>query len=382
MTILFADCFFALKEEGMELDALLHKEELTREDLVTLLGLTEEEDRQKLYDAAYALKLKYIGNVDYYRGLLEFSNRCIKNCKYCGIRRDNQEVKRFDTSREDILAMARWAYERHYGSLTLQSGERQDPEFIEFVEEILREIKKIGHGALGITLCVGEQTEETYRRWFEAGAHRYLLRIETSNPAFYAKLHPQDGHHEWTVRRDCILTLKKIGYQVGTGDMIGLPGQTLEDLADDILFYKKLKIDMIGMGPYVVHHQTPLGQEVLRGGGDSFEARKHRFILGLNMIAATRLCLKNVNIAATTALQALNPIGREMGLKAGANILMPIVTVPKYRAQYLLYDNKPCVSDTPDMCKNCLESRIHSIGERVGWDEWGDSPRYFTDHQA
>ena len=372
-----------MAEQGghMELEALLHKEELTKEEIAALLGLTDKKERQRLYDAAYAVKLKYIGNVDHYRGLLEFSNRCIKNCRYCGIRRENEAVERFDTSREDILAMARWAYEQHYGSLTLQSGERQDPEFIAFVEEILREIKEIGGGALGITLCVGEQTEETYRRWFEAGAHRYLLRIETSNPALYARLHPQDGHHEWTVRRDCLLTLKKIGYQVGTGDMIGLPGQTLEDLAADILFYKKLKIDMIGMGPYVVHHQTPIGRAVMAEGGDSPAAREHRFILGLNMIAVTRLCLKNVNIASTTALQALNPFGREFGLKAGANILMPIVTLPRYRKQYLLYDNKPCVGDSPDQCRNCLEARVHSIGDRIGWDEWGDSPRYFTDHR-
>ena len=157
---------------------------------------------------------------------------------------------------------------------------------------------------MGLTLCVGEQTEETYRRWFEAGAHRYLLRIETSNPALYRTLHPQDGHHKWEVRRDCLKTLKKIGYQVGTGDMMGLPGQTLDDLACDIEFFRHMDIDMIGMGPYVVHHNTPIGKHVLAAGGDSKEAQNQRFILGLNMIAVTRLYLKNVNIAATTALQA------------------------------------------------------------------------------
>jgi biotin synthase len=364
----------------MELDVLLHKEELTREDLAALLGLTDPKDRQKLYQAAYAVKLKYIGNVDHYRGLLEFSNRCIKNCRYCGIRRDNMEAVRFDTPREEILEMAQWAYEQRYGSLTLQSGERQDPEFIDYVEGLLREIKKIGKGTLGITLCVGEQTEATYRRWFEAGAHRYLLRIETSNPMLYARLHPRDGHHEWTVRRDCLKALKRIGYQVGTGDMIGLPGQTLEDLADDILFYREMGIDMIGMGPYVVHHNTPIGKEVMAAGGDCPEARQRRFILGLNMIAVTRLFLKDVNIASTTALQALNPLGRELGLLAGANILMPIVTLPRFRPQYLLYDGKPCVEDTPDQCKNCLASRVASVGDRVGFGEWGDSPHYFASH--
>lgn len=364
----------------MDLQTLLHKENLDREDLVTLLGLTDPEDRKALYDAAYQVKSASVGRVAYYRGLLEFSNRCIKDCLYCGIRRDNEEVERFDTAREDILAMARWALDNQYGSLTLQSGERQDEEFITFVEGLIRDIKKLSDRKLGLTLCLGEQTEETYRRWLEAGAHRYLLRIETSNPALYATLHPRDGHHEWTVRKHCLEILRKLGYQVGTGVMIGLPGQTLEDLADDILFYRDMDIDMIGMGPYVVHHNTPLGKQVVAEGGNTPEAQQHRFILGLNMIAVTRLFLKDVNIAATTALQALNPLGRELGLKAGANILMPIVTLPKFRPDYLLYDNKPCVEDSPDQCRNCLSARVASVGDTVGFGKWGDSPHYFREH--
>lgn len=350
---------------------------MDRYDLVTLLGLTDADDRQALYDAAYAVKAETVGRVAYYRGLIEFSNRCIKNCRYCGIRRDNTEVERFDTERDDILAMARWTYEAGYGSLTLQSGERQDEEFISYIEDLVRDIKKIGNGGLGLTLCVGEQTEETYHRWFAAGAHRYLLRIETSNPALYARLHPQDGHHEWTVRRDCLRALGRIGYQVGTGDMIGLPGQTLEDLADDILFYRDMNIDMIGMGPYVVHHQTPVGKEVLAAGCDSQTDKLHRLHLGLAMIAVTRLFLRDVNIAATTALQALHPLGRELGLRAGANILMPIVTLPQFRSQYLLYDNKPCVDEQAEQCRNCLSGRVASVGDTVGLGQWGDAPHFF-----
>ncbi|WP_296397951.1 [FeFe] hydrogenase H-cluster radical SAM maturase HydE [Acidaminococcus timonensis] len=353
---------------------------MTRDDLRTLLGLTDPQDRKRLYDAAYEVKARTVGRVDYYRGLLEFSNRCIKNCKYCGIRRDNEEVERFDTDRKDLLAMAKWAYDNRYGSLTLQSGERQDEEFIAYVEGLLRDIKELSHGELGITLCVGEQTEETYRRWFQAGAHRYLLRIETSNPALYATLHPQDGHHEWSVRKACLEALHRIGYQVGTGVMIGLPGQTLDDLAGDILFYRDMDIDMIGMGPYVVHHNTPIGKEVVAAGGNTEAAQQERFILGLNMIAVTRLFLPDRNIAATTALQALNPLGRELGLKAGANILMPIVTLPKFRPDYLLYDNKPCVEDSPDQCRNCLAGRVASVGDTVGFGKWGDSLHYFKEH--
>ena len=362
----------------MELTAVLQKETWTRDELIYLIGLTDEADRACLYDAAYAVKRRYVGQVDYFRGLIEFSNRCIKNCNYCGIRRDNDEVRRFDTERDDILAMARWAYDNRYGSLTLQSGERQDEAFVDYVEGLVRDIKELSHGELGITLCVGEQADDAYERWFAAGAHRYLLRIEASNPALYATLHPQDGHHRWDVRHHCLQVLRRLGYQVGTGNMIGLPGQTLGDLADDILYYRDMDIDMIGMGPYVVHHHTPIGQAVGTAGLDTPADRKRRFILGLNMIAVTRIFLKDVNIAATTALQALHPLGREMGLKAGANILMPIVTLPKFRPDYLLYDNKPCVEDNPGQCRQCLRARVASVGDTIGFGEWGDAPHCKT----
>lgn len=359
------------------LNTLLHQTHFTKEDIMTLLSLTKPEELQALYDTAYAVKAANVGRVVYYRGLIEFSNRCIKDCLYCGIRRSNEEVERFDTKREDILAMAQWSYDNRYGSLTLQSGERQDEAFISYIVGLVRDIKTLSHGELGITLCVGEQTEETYRRWFDAGAHRYLLRIETSNPNLYQTLHPQDGHHQWLVRKQCLESLRRIGYQVGTGDMIGLPHQTIEDLADDILFYRDMDIDMIGMGPYVVHHHTPIGKAVVENGLDSDEEKLRRLQLGLKMIAVTRLVLPDVNIASTTALQALHPLGRELGLKAGANVLMPIVTLPKFRSQYLLYDNKPCVDEEPNQCKNCLSARVASVGDTIGLGKWGDSPHFY-----
>ncbi len=360
----------------MMIDDVLCSGNLTRSDLIYLLGLTDREEVQALYDRAYAVKAETVGRVVYYRGLVEFSNYCIKDCLYCGIRKSNSHVKRFDTKRDDILAMAQWVYDNGYGSLTLQSGERQDEDFIAHIEGLVRDIKRLSGGKLGITLCVGEQEEDTYRRWFEAGAHRYLLRIETSNPALYAALHPQDGRHDWHVRKACLKSLRSIGYQVGTGVMIGLPGQTTADLADDILFYRDMDIDMIGMGPYAVHHETPLGRKVLADGADSPEERQRRLRLSLNMIAVTRLFLRDVNIAATTALQALHPHGREMGFRAGANVVMPVVTVPAFRSQYLLYDNKPCIEDTPGQCKECLAARIASAGDAVGLGKWGDSPHF------
>lgn len=356
---------------------LLGDQWLTEEELRFLMSVTNEDDLQKIYKKAYQVKAKFVEPVAYYRGLIEFSNRCIKNCKYCGIRRDNDKVDRFDMSYEDIIKMAQWAYDHEYGSITLQSGERSDQEFVDYVVDLIKDIKKIGDGSLGITMCVGEQSEESYRRMVEAGASRYLLRIETTNPDLYHKIHPRDDLHSFEARVECLKRCRKVGFQVGTGVMIGLPGQTEDDLVNDILFYRDMDIDMIGMGPYVVHHDTPLGQEALAMGLDSKEGKDRRIQLGLKMIALTRLFLKDVNIAATTALQALDPLGREKGLEAGANILMPIITIPEHRAKYLLYDNKPCVDDNADKCKDCLTRRVMSIGDRVGWKENGDSKHFF-----
>lgn len=361
---------------------LVGNDRLTVEELRVLMGITDPEALDLVYRKAYEVKAKYVAKVAYYRGLIEFSNRCIKNCWYCGIRRDNDRTERFDMSREDILRMAQWAYDHEYGSLTLQSGERNDPAFVDYVVDLIRDIKKIGDGSLGITMCVGEQTEETYRRMVEAGASRYLLRIESSNRALYEKIHPNDALHSFDTRIECLKALRRVGFQVGTGVMIGLPGQTEEDLVNDILFYRDMDIDMIGMGPYVVHHDTPLGQEALAMGLDSQEGKLRRIQLGLKMIALTRLFLKDVNIAATTALQALDPLGREKGLAAGANILMPIITVPEHRAKYLLYDNKPCVDDNADKCKDCLTRRVMSIGDTVGWKQNGDSRHFGKRMQA
>lgn len=353
---------------------LVGDEWLTEEELRFLMKVTDEDELEAIYKKAYEVKAAYVDKISYYRGLIEFSNRCIKNCVYCGIRRDNEKVDRFDMSREDILKMAQWAYDHEYGSLTLQSGERTDPAFIDYVVSLIRDITAIGD--LGITMCIGEQSEESYRRMREAGAKRYLLRIETTNRELYEKIHPKDEMHSFDTRVACLKSLRKVGFQVGTGVMIGLPGQTEDDLVNDILFYRDMDIDMIGMGPYVIHHDTPLGQEALALGMDTDECKKRRVQLGLKMIALTRLFLKDVNIAATTALQALDKLGREKGLAAGANILMPIITVPEHRAKYLLYDNKPCVDDNADQCKECLTRRVMSIGDRVGWKQHGDSKHY------
>lgn len=340
-------------------------ENLNRDDLIYFLQTEDQTEIDRLMKTAYQLKMKTVGSKVYYRGIIEFSNICAKNCYYCGIRKDNDNVTRFRMTEEEILECAELSWKMNYGSMLLQSGERIDKEFISFVERILRKIKEMSNGELGITLSLGEQTEETYRRWFEAGAHRYLLRIETCNSELYKTLHPQD--HKFDYRFECLNLLRKVGYQVGTGVMMGLPGQTEEMLADDIIFFKKQDIDMIGMGPYIPHEKTPLARKA-----ENWNKEK-QLQLGLKMIALTRLYLKDVNIASTTALQALHQEGREFGLKAGANIIMPNITHTKYRNSYKLYDGKPCTDENATICRACLEERIDKIGEEIGYNEWGDS---------
>ena len=347
----------------------------TRDEMIQLMRLEDPQKLQNLYDAAYKVKLENVGKNAYYRGLIEFSNICVKDCYYCGIRKSSEQ-ERYAMTKDEIISMAIWAHENKYGSITLQSGERQDKEYTDFVSELINEINRVTDGQLAMTLCLGEQSREVYEDWYERGAHRYLLRMETTNQDLYKKLHPDTSLHSFDKRVACLGLLRDIGFQVGSGVMIGLPGQTPEDMVDDILFYKKHDIDMIGMGPYVVHKNTPLGEKVMTKGDDSDEAKSNRFLYGLKMIAITRLYLKDVNIAATTALQALHPLGREMGLKAGANILMPIITLQEYRRKYQLYDDKPCIDDDPEHCKNCLTGRVESVGDIVAFGQRGDPPHF------
>ena len=340
---------------------------LTHRELVEVLTWP---DADELFAAAYAVKLREIGRVVSFRGLVEFGNVCEKDCYYCGIRKSNEKVHRYRMDADEIVHEAEWARKTGYGSLVLQSGELSGEVNIAFVEDVLKRIHAFGGDDFGITISLGEQSDETYRRWREAGAHRYLLRIETSNPELYAKMHP--ASHSWERRRGCLKALRRCGYQVGTGVMSGLPGQTADDLAADIEFFAAEDVDMIGMGPYIPHADTPLGKDVPW----TPELRKDRLELGLRMIAATRLYLHDVNIAAATALQALDPEGREKGLLAGANVIMPNVTETRYRADYQLYAGKPCLNENSTLCQGCLERRISAIGETVLWNERGDSPHW------
>jgi biotin synthase len=227
-----------------------------------------------------------------------------------------------------------------------------------------------------VTLSLGEQTRETYRRWRRAGAHRYLLRMETTNRELYARLHPDyPSAEDWEARRRCLDHLREAGYHVGTGVMIGLPGQTVADLARDLQFFVEQDVDMIGMGPFIPHDDTPLGSDLQAFDPEYCFDAEEQVRLGLNMIACARLLLPDANIASTTALQALSPTGREQGLLAGANVIMPNVTDTEYRADYQLYNGKPGLSENAPETRRTLEESIASIGETIGNGRRGDAPR-------
>ncbi len=354
----------------MTVSDILNREDFSRENIVTLLA-SEGEDKKILFREAARIKEEYIGDKVWFRGLIEFSNICGKNCLYCGIRQGNKIIRRYNLTDAEILAAADFAYRNRYGSIALQSGEIESSSFTKRIENLLYRIKDLSGGELGITLSVGEQEPSVYKRWFDAGAHRYLLRIEATNPDLYSKIHPDNKQHDFRRRLDCLKSLQDTGYQTGTGVMIGLPYQTMDDLAGDLLFMKEFDIDMCGMGPYIEHADTPLA-----GVSEKLLPPGTRFDLTLKMIAVLRIMMKDINMVAATALQAIDPVGREKAINTGANIIMPNITPGMYRDSYKLYNNKPCTDESADDCISCLEARVSLAGSEVVYGEWGDTVHY------
>ena len=333
---------------------------LDREGLAAAIASEDAAFEEALRQEAYHVKVATVGTEVYLRGLIEISNICVKNCLYCGIRRDVR-CQRYELSEEEVLAAAKVAASRRYGSIVIQGGERADRAFTQKITRLLKAIKSIDTGddpPLGITLSLGEQPREVYEEWFHAGAHRYLLRIESSNPDLYRKIHPED--HSYDRRLRALYDLKEIGYQAGTGAMIGLPYQTAEDMAEDLLFYKEFDTPMVGMGPYNPHPETPLTLS-----GVPYPSAQRRFSLGLKMIALLRLLMPDINIAAATALEILDPHGREKGILSGANVLMPNITPSEQMVKYNLYNRKTLnASDVQDLIER---------GIPIGFGRWGDS---------
>lgn len=319
---------------------------LDKNEIIQLL----KEGNEELFAAADRVRKKYVGEEVHLRGLVEFSNYCKQNCLYCGLRKDNKKVKRYRLKEEEVIKFAKNAADMGYKTIVLQSGE--DPYYtVEKMKYIISEIKKFN---VAITLSIGEKTFDEYKAYKEAGANRYLIRIETTDKNLYTKLDPD---MDWQNRLKCLDDLRKLGYEVGTGCLVGLPDQTLESLADDILFFKEINADMIGIGPFIPNQNTPLADTK----GGTFE-------LALKVMALTRLLLPDINIPATTAMETLNPNGRIIALQSGANVIMPNVTQGEYRKFYEIYPGKICVNDTPEKCRGCVSTKINSIGRTVSND--------------
>lgn len=327
------------------LQQAMHTHTLTRAEIVQLLTLT---DAAPLLAAADRVRQQFVGDGVYLRALIEFSNYCKNNCLYCGIRAGNARVHRYRLTPKQIVQTAKRAVSYGYKTVVLQSGED-----VWFGTDVLCDvIRQIKHLDVAVTLSIGEKTYEEYAAYRAAGADRYLLRIETTDKSLYEKLDPGMS---WDNRVRCLHDLKKLGYEVGSGSLVGLPGQTVESLADDLLFFKQLPVDMAGIGPFIPHPQTPLAGEKPDG----------HFDMSLKMMALMRLLLPDINIPATTAMETLHPQGRLLALQSGANVVMPNTTDTEFRPFYELYPGKICLGDSAEKCRGCVERKIQSIGRHV-----------------
>lgn len=312
--------------------------------------LETDEFDQKLFAAADAVRREIYGDEVYIRGLIEFTNYCKNNCYYCGIRRDNRNADRYRLSKDEILECCGEGFELGFRTFVLQGGE--DPYYTdELICDIVSGIRK-NYPECAITLSMGEKSKESYQAFFDAGANRYLLRHETADEVHYRKLHPNSMSLD--NRKECLFNLKEIGYQVGSGFMVGSPYQTTENLVSDLRFLQKLSPDMIGIGPYINHADTPFA---------NFE--NGSFELTLRLISVLRLMFPYALIPSTTALGTISPIGRELGLKAGANVVMPNLSPVSVRKLYSLYENKICTGEEAAQCRGCLEQRVKSAGYRI-----------------
>ena len=327
---------------------------LDRSSIIELLTVTPADE---LYRQADEVRREGVGDDVHLRGLIEFSNICRNDCLYCGIRRGNRQVQRYRMTEEELVETAKRAAALGFQTIVLQSGE--DLHFDQ--ARMCRIIEQIKRLDVALTLSVGERDYEDYKAFRDAGADRYLIRIETTDRDLYHRLNPGMS---WEHRHECLLMIRELGYELGSGIMVGLPGQTVESIADDLLYLKDICIDMAGIGPFIPHPETPLANE---SGGTLEQA--------LSTMAVMRLLMPDINIPATTAMESLHPQGRIMALQAGANVVMPNVTEGEYRRLYELYPGKICVNDTPAHCRSCIGLKIRSIGRTIGQGRGGHMKR-------
>jgi biotin synthase len=320
------------------------------DDLVRALA-ADGDDERELFDLGDAARRESMGEAVHLRALIEFSNYCSRFCEYCGLRSPNVQLERYRMEPAEIIETAVHAASLGYRTVVLQSGEDAWYDRAK-IAQVVRGIK--ARCDIALTLCVGERPTADYAAWREAGADRYLLRIETTNRALYRRLHP---HMSFDNRLACLRALRDLGYQVGSGVLVGLPGQTLQMLAEDLRFMGEFRPDMVGYGPLIPHDQTPLASSP-KGSVD----------VTLRMMAITRLLLPQAYIVSTTALGTLDPLGREKGLQVGGNVVMPNVTPQRYRAFYEIYPDKICIDESAEKCRGCIELRVRSIGRHIATD--------------
>ncbi|MCD8046878.1 MAG: [FeFe] hydrogenase H-cluster radical SAM maturase HydE [Clostridiales bacterium] len=341
-------------------EKLFCEHRLTETEYIELIKHYEDTDLAKyLADEALRLRREIYGDAVYVRGLIEFTNICKNDCFYCGIRKSNPNAERYRLTKEEILDCCENGYHLGYRTFVLQGGE--DGYYTDArLSDIVRTIKD-RYPDCAVTLSVGERSFESYRLLKEAGADRYLLRHETADAEHYRRLHPPELSRE--NRMQCLRDLKHLGYQVGAGFMVGSPYQTAECLAKDLVFLQEFRPEMVGIGPFIPHHDTRFSDEA----AGSVE-------LTLFLLSVIRIMLPHVLLPATTALGTLSPIGRERGMLAGANVVMPNLSPAKNRKQYELYDNKICTGEEAAECRVCLENRMKSVGFRLVTDRGDYKP--------
>lgn len=329
-------------------ERFIENPDFTKPDFVELIKCAEDPEAvRKLKEEAVRIREIYYGKKVFTRGLIEYTNYCKNDCYYCGIRKSNTNAKRYRLTEDEIMACCENGYELGFRTFVLQGGEDAyytDDRMVEIIKKI-----KEAYPECALTLSIGEKSYESYKRFREAGADRYLLRHETANEEHYRKLHPEKM--SLAVRKNCLYDLKKLGYQVGAGMMVGSPYQTTEDLAEDLVFLKELQPEMVGIGPFIPHHDTQFSKEP----AGSVE-------MTLFLLAVIRILLPKVLLPATTALGTMDPLGREKGLQAGANVVMPNLSPVKNRKQYELYDNKICTGEEAAECRGCMGRRVASVG--------------------
>lgn len=339
-----------MNEKKQLIDKLKSEQMLSKEEFLELLKEWNTEEEEYLYAQARQVREAVYGKDVYLRGLIEFTNYCKNDCYYCGIRKSNGKASRYRLTRQQILDCCDQGYALGFRTFVLQGGE--DGYYTdEMICEIVSEIKK-RHSDCAITLSIGEKSYDSYKAYYKAGAERYLLRHETADSDHYRILHPESLSLE--NRKKCLFELKEIGYQVGCGMMVGTPGQRPEDLIEDFYFMKELQPHMIGIGPFIAHQDTPFADEPSGTLDDT-----------LHLLGILRLMFPHVLLPATTALGTIHPLGREKGILAGANVVMPNLSPVEVRGKYLLYDGKICTGDEAAECRVCMQRRIETVGYQV-----------------